>query len=681
MPKPEQRYIKPIKFRPTKYYRISVDNKRRPSNYQLILLIICLFFILTFILTARFVHIETNASNADIKIDSFFSPKLGKFYLLLPGRHSVNVFADGFYELKNKLMISADKYQVHSINLTKLPGKIELLIEPVKEVDVSIDGKNYGSTSKYILNVPAGERLLRFSSDRYLSKLIDFDVYGMGKTQQLFVELKPAWANINISSSPKNANIIIDKKKIGITPNQFEILEGQRTIILEKKGFKNWSKTIQLKAGSSINLTNIIMDKVDGFVKISTQPEKAKILLNGKYIGYSPMKVSLPPKGGHLLRLTKEGYKTIDQKVMVKSGETEELNFTFKPETARLTFITKPRNAQLFIDQAFIGNATQSIILPTKPHLINVQAEGYSTYEATISPRVGFEKVIQVRLKTLEETLLEKVTVNKKKARNLMESKMRLFNAQKVIIGSNKNDKNRQVNEAMREVSIKRPFYISESEVTNLEYKGFLAMHFSGFSKSMSLDESEQPVVNIKWSDAAKFCNWLSRQDGFETFYIIKYGEVVGIKPNSVGYRLPTEAEWETAAQNGIKRFFWGDVFPPPNSTGNFSESQINTISNTFPTAYFDGYEVSAPIKSFGPNTNQIYDLYGNVSEWVHDFYKDKFDKNNSFSNLGPISGEKHVIKGGSWMNSSPVSLGIPFRTSGNSAKKDVGFRVARYAQ
>ena len=94
-----------------------------------------------------------------------------------------------------------------------------------------------------------------------------------------------------------------------------------------------------------------------------------------------------------------------------------------------------------------------------------------------------------------------------------------------------------------------------------------------------------------------------------------------------------------------------------------------------------DGYKVSAPIKSFSPNYNQIFDLYGNVSEWVHDFYAGKFGKNYTHSNLVPITGDNHVIKGGSWMNSSAATLGIPYRNSGTVGGVDIGFRVARYAQ
>ena len=185
----------------------------------------------------------------------------------------------------------------------------------------------------------------------------------------------------------------------------------------------------------------------------------------------------------------------------------------------------------------------------------------------------------------------------------------------------------------------------------------------------------------MRWSDAVKFCNWLSRQDGIEPFYIIKYGNVVGVKPSSTGYRLPTEAEWEAVAKTEQTRFAWGKNYPPPNAFANFSDKEINSEAIGKNSAYADGFEVSAPIKSFNPNANQLFDLYGNVSEWVHDFYSEKFDENSYSSDLGPISGKNHVIKGGSWMNSSKASLGVPYRNSGILGKNDLGFRVARYAQ
>lgn len=680
MPKPDRGFIKPIKFYPAAINRIVTDNRHFKKNAPSFVLLISLVLLLMYILTVRFVQIETNAADSNIEIESIFSIKLAKYFLLLPGPHRVKISADGYYELKSKLLVSKERYQEHDLTLTKLPGNIELMLDPVDKVDVLIDGKNYGSTNKFIIKIPAGERVIQFSAERYLQKTVNIDVYGMGRTQQLFLKFEPAWANMRIDSSPKNAQILIDNQAIGKTPYYFEIMQGRRKIELKKSSYKNWSKTMQVKAGDAINLKNIMMEKEDGFLQLSTQPTKAKILINGKYIGNSPMKIPLSPDSSNQLQIVKEGFKTVTQKVKVKSGSVDNLDVILKIENARLTFKTNPKSAQLFVDEKYMGGATQSLLLPTRQHLITIQAPGYATYETTIAPRVGFEKLIQIKLKTIEESLTQETQTNRKDRKNLMANKMKLFNIKEVTIGSKLSDPNRQTNESIRKITFDRPFYISESEITNAEYETFLAMHSSGEFNSIPLDQKDQPVVNIHWADAAKFCNWLSRREGLVPFYIIKYGTVTGVKPSSTGYRLPTEAEWEAVAQNGKTRFAWGNSFPPPNAIGNFSDKEINDSSKEASKPYLDGYEVSAPIKSFSPNNNQIFDLYGNVSEWVHDFYAGKFGKNYTYSNLGPITGENHVIKGGSWMNSSAITLGIPYRNSGTLGGVDIGFRVARYA-
>ena len=163
----------------------------------------------------------------------------------------------------------------------------------------------------------------------------------------------------------------------------------------------------------------------------------------------------------------------------VKSGVVDNLDIVLESEKARLTFKTFPESAQLFVDEKYVGGATQSLLLQTRQHLITIQAPGYATYETAISPRVGFEKVIQVRLKTIEESIAQENKTDTKNSKNSMANKMRLFDIKEVTVGSRLNDQNRQTNEFTRKIAIERPFYISESEVTNAEYKNFLAMHSS----------------------------------------------------------------------------------------------------------------------------------------------------------------------------------------------------------
>ena len=84
---------------------------------------------------------------------------------------------------------------------------------------------------------------------------------------------------------------------------------------------------------------------------------------------------------------------------------------------------------------------------------------------------------------------------------------------------------------------------------------------------------------------------------------------------------------------------------------------------------------------SFTPNEKGLYDLQGNVAEWVNDFYEIKFNLNNKteLDPLGPVNGELRTIRGSSWRDSDITELRMTYRDMGNDPRDDVGFRIARY--
>jgi len=201
-------------------------------------------------------------------------------------------------------------------------------------------------------------------------------------------------------------------------------------------------------------------------------------------------------------------------------------------------------------------------------------------------------------------------------------------------------------------------FYIDKYEVTNAQYKKF--MDATGhkapkYWNDANYNKPNHPVVGVDWNDASAYCSW-------------------------AGKRLPTEAEWEKSARGGLvgKKYVWGDEWSPPSKAGNFDDE--TTVDSSRISGYSDGYVWTSPVGSFKPNGYGLYDMAGNVWEWVADWYDRNYYSSSPKSNpTGPSSGSSRVLRGGSWDDADDYDLRVAYRdlyvpTSNGS---HVGFRGA----
>jgi formylglycine-generating enzyme required for sulfatase activity len=173
------------------------------------------------------------------------------------------------------------------------------------------------------------------------------------------------------------------------------------------------------------------------------------------------------------------------------------------------------------------------------------------------------------------------------------------------------------------------------------------------------------PVVNVSWNDAKAYADWLSQRTGKT-------------------YRLPSEAEFEYALRGGTTtRYWWGDGVPAAkveNLTGSGDRSRSGRHWSHSFRGYRDGYWGPAPVMSFAANPFGLYDINGNVSEWVQDCWHDNYTRapNDGSAWLNPGC-RAHVVRGGSW-GSSPDQVNSAYRQGANGDVRSarVGFRVMR---
>lgn len=262
------------------------------------------------------------------------------------------------------------------------------------------------------------------------------------------------------------------------------------------------------------------------------------------------------------------------------------------------------------------------------------------------------------------------------------------------MMGSPDNEPDHKSNEGPRHrVNVRRGFALGRTEVTVGQFRAFVnATGYRPTSEagtgSSIYDEktggmvdksgvtweddhagkradANLPVIHVSWNDAKAYVDWLSRETGKV-------------------YRLPSEAEFEYVLRAGSDTMYpWGNGNPPRvignlTGDGDRSASRRNWV-NAFED-YDDGYWGPAPVRSFEPNRFGIYDIAGNVSEWVEDCWHDNYQR-------APTDGSpwvnpgctRRVLRGASWA-SAPDQVRSAFRlnASASTVNPRLGFRVAR---
>jgi formylglycine-generating enzyme required for sulfatase activity len=217
-----------------------------------------------------------------------------------------------------------------------------------------------------------------------------------------------------------------------------------------------------------------------------------------------------------------------------------------------------------------------------------------------------------------------------------------LIPAGSFTMGADKNVENALNNETPpHRVTISKPFYLGKFEVTQAQWTALMENNLSTFKGRSN------PVEEVSWDDIQVFIQRLNRKEGHRR------------------YRLPTEAEWEYAARAGTTSAFSFD-----DDEGNIGQY-----------AWWSGNS-GAMTHSVGqkrPNAWGLYDMHGNVWEWVQDWYDEHYySQSPSVDPHGPSSGQHRVHRGGSWIDTAGVCRSASrHHYFSNFRDRDIGFRLA----
>lgn len=349
-----------------------------------------------------------------------------------------------------------------------------------------------------------------------------------------------------------------------------------------------------------------------------------------------------------------------------------------------LRITTEPGGARIFINGDRVGSSpTQvgqsfAVEVPVGEHRVEAVLPGEGSYESfgvaddvfvaanTLQPL--HIDITDTRLGAAGQAALATLRDNARRIGSLRAGdrfadcadcpEMVVIPSGSFMMGSPSNEVDRADDEGpQREVRIAQPFAMGVYEVTFAQWDACAAAGYC----TRGVDDAgwgrgARPVINVSWDDVQAFLRWMNSQvDG---------------NP----YRLPSEAEWEYAARAGSDTaFWWGNRISPDQAN-----YRGTTAYNNGPTGVYR--EQTLPVGSFAANPFGLFDVHGNVWEWVQDCYADSYAGARTDGSARSSSGcSLRVLRGGSW-SSDPGLL----RSAGrNWLRPDLrvnysGFRLAR---
>ena len=588
--------------------------------------------------------IETDISGLNFEADAVrLDQKPGQYILFVsPGQKKVRVLSSNHVPLDIilseygiriksgeawKIKITGDK------KLTEIP--VNFLIIPEDAV-LEIAGKKQNAPYRAI-PLKEGNLSVKVSKAGFKTQTRTIEVSAKKNLFEFTLEeIIQELQSVTIRSEPKGADFFVDGINKGQTDKGVFLYPNSYDVKWSLSGYVDVQQTLEVKENGK-NEFSVKLEKNTGKLSWSVNPSNAKLLIN-KEDFTNASQAELAP-GRYLIELSADGYDSQSETIELKRGENLRKTWSLEQQTGGLQFMIDPVDAKVSLKRG-----SQTVETWTGLKILKNLAVG--TYQITAEMN-GFETKTQTVTITKDKTQAVELKLEKSKAisatgktyTNSIGMEFVLIPSGTFKMGSSNGESDEK---PIHSVTISEAFYMGKYEVTQKEWKAVMGDNPSRFKGD------KLPVEQVSWNDIQEFIKKLNQKEG-------------GTK-----YRLPTEAEWEYAARAGSNsKWSFGDN---ESQLGDYAWYGSNSNSQTH------------PVGQKKPNKYGLYDVHGNVWEWVQDWYDSNYYSSSpKTDSKGPSSGSYRVFRGGSW-DYSAVSARSAYRyiTGPVSRRGIIGFRLVR---
>jgi formylglycine-generating enzyme required for sulfatase activity len=525
------------------------------------------------------------------------------------------------------------------------PKAAQIVIQTSPNAQIYLDDVFKGQASPQgrlvIEKAVPGDHALRISLPRKQSFEQKVTVTA-GQAANVTAVLADLGGTVVVQTSP-GAAVFLDSASRGTTDAKGrlaipDVAASAHELRVTALGKKEYRQSITVAAGKEFDVAAPLAD-LPGTVVVQTSPGAAVFLddsSRGTADAGGQLAIPAVAAGSHQLRVTAAGKADFQQSITVAAGQEARVAAPLADLAGTLVVQTSP-GAAVFLDDSSRGatDASGKLSIPdvaAGSHALRISAPGKKDYRQSIAVSAGQEAKVEASLVYLAPTT-GSVRINPKDGLKYVWIPPGSFQ-----MGCSPGDSECGDNEKPpHPVTITKGFWLGQTEVTVGAYKRFATATFRkmpsapGFNPGWANDH--MPIVEVNWDNADNYCRW-------------------------AGGRLPTEAEWEYAARGGS------------------AEARYGSLDDV--AWYKDNSGDQAhPVGQQRANAFALYDMLGNVAEWLNDRYDEKYYHSSPAQDpAGPASGKLRVIRGLGW-DDAPMTVRVSQRQFSDPAGRltDVGFR------